>query len=105
METPNQKKARLLGEPYGTATSKLRKMLLFDFAKRLNLLNCYRCSKPILNIQEFTIDHKKFWYKVSIDLFYDLNRFFSNDILFIIFGGIILSLIILFFYLYIRKRK
>lgn len=38
----------------------LMKSLVFYYAKKLGLTNCYRCSKP-LTIDDFTIDHKKSW--------------------------------------------
>lgn len=57
----NKKKADLLGMPYGTATSRLRKILLYEFAKELELLNCYRCGEEILSIEEFSIEHKIAW--------------------------------------------
>jgi hypothetical protein len=61
METSNQKKNRLLGEPYGTATNRLRKMLLFDFAKRCGEDICYRCGTRIETIGEFSIEHTIPW--------------------------------------------
>lgn len=61
METPNQKKNRLLGEPYGTATNKLRKMLLFDYARRCNEDRCYRCDSKIESLEEFSIEHTVPW--------------------------------------------
>lgn len=57
----NEKKAQLLGMPFGTASSRLRKMLLFSFANKLNMLLCYRCDKRIEHIDEFSIEHKRAW--------------------------------------------
>jgi hypothetical protein len=57
----NSKKDRLLGIPHGTANGQLRKMLVFDMAKRLGLLDCYRCKEPILKIRDFSIEHKIPW--------------------------------------------
>ena len=56
-----EKKRRLLGEPLGTAAHKLRKMLLFSLAGKLELLSCVRCGKAITEITEFSIEHKKPW--------------------------------------------
>lgn len=61
VETSNEKKQRLLGQPFGTATNKLRKMLLFDYAKRLNEDNCYRCQIRIETLEEFSIEHTVAW--------------------------------------------
>ncbi len=51
----------LLGKSHGAACSELRKMLLFDFACKLGLGNCYRCRKPIETVAEFSVEHKKGW--------------------------------------------
>ena len=61
METSNQKKNRLLGMPYGTATSKLRKMLMFEMAKRLDEDTCFRCGTKIDNIDDFSIERTEAW--------------------------------------------
>jgi len=61
METSNEKKNRLLGMPYGTATSKLRKIIMFAMAKQLHVDNCYRCGNQIETLEEFSIEHIKSW--------------------------------------------
>lgn len=75
-ETSNQTKARLLGEPYGTATNKLRKLLLFEFVKKLNLDTCYRCNTRIIRIEEFSIEHTIPWQGSDnpVDTFYDITK-------------------------------
>ena len=72
----NAGKAKLLGIPFGTANARLRKALLFQFAGLLGKLNCYRCSKPIESIDDFSIEHKKAWAQAddSIQAFYDLDN-------------------------------
>jgi len=60
-ETSNERKNRLLGEPHGTATSKLRKILLFELAIKLNLHICFRCSTPIETLRQFSIEHTEPW--------------------------------------------
>lgn len=57
----NARKAKVLGMPFGTASAKLRKALLFDLSKRLGLHQCFRCGKPIETIAEFSIEHKQSW--------------------------------------------
>jgi hypothetical protein len=61
MDNSNQLKATLLGMPFGTATARMRKALLFDMAKRLNMLNCFQCGREIYDISEFSIEHKEPW--------------------------------------------
>jgi len=58
----------------GTAGARLRKLLLFEFAKRLGLADCARCGKPIETIDDFTIDHLKAWLHVDPKLFWDLSN-------------------------------
>jgi hypothetical protein len=76
MSNSNKIKADLLGMPFGTACSKLRKALLFDFVKRLHEDSCYRCGEAISSIEEFSIEHKNAWSKQlsPVDAFFDLNN-------------------------------
>lgn len=76
----NEKKTKQLGIPYGTACARLRKMVLFSLVRELKRDKCYRCGLPILNIAEFTIEHKEPWFNGSADLFWDLgNIAFSHS--------------------------
>lgn len=72
----NKLKQELLGMPIGTATARLRKMLLFDFSKRLGLDSCYRCQKKIETLEEFSIEHTKSWQwdENPAEAFFDLSR-------------------------------
>jgi len=72
----NKGKAELLGMPFGTASSKLRKMLLFTLVEELGRLQCYRCGENIDSIEEFSIEHKKAWAQAEnpIESFFDLNN-------------------------------
>jgi hypothetical protein len=74
MSNPNKTKASQLGMAYGTACYRLRKMLLFHLAQQLELTKCHRCRKPITELSEFSIDHKKPWLHVDPALFWDLNN-------------------------------
>ena len=67
------KKDEQLGMDHTTAGHRLRKMLLFEFAKRLGLDKCFRCRKQ-LTIDDFTIDHKEPWLDVGPELFWDVNN-------------------------------
>jgi hypothetical protein len=61
MAKNNEKKSDLLGEPYGTASNRLRKMILFDLAKRLEMDVCFRCGGRIESLENFSIEHKEAW--------------------------------------------
>lgn len=76
MNSSNEIKARLLGEPYGTACNKLRKMILFKFAKKLKLDFCFRCRNKIENIDDLSIEHKTSWQlsKNPKETFYNLDN-------------------------------
>lgn len=63
-----------LGMGASTARSKLRKLLLFTYAKKLELGNCYRCGKEISSIEDFTVDHKRAWLHVNPALFWDVDN-------------------------------
>ena len=70
----NKIKAEQLGMPYGTACAKLRKQIMFDMARKLNMLICNRCNKSIETIEEFSIDHKIPWLYNDKKLFWDLDN-------------------------------
>jgi hypothetical protein len=61
MDNSNKKKYAQLGESAGSAVHRLRKMLLFDFAKQLGKDVCYRCNKKIEKLDEFSVEHKVPW--------------------------------------------
>jgi hypothetical protein len=71
----SEKKKQQLGIPIGTATNRLVKMLLYDFAKKLDRVTCYRCSKHI-TLDDMSIDHKKPWLNSAnpVALFFDLEN-------------------------------
>jgi len=60
--------------PFGTAAARLRKLILFSLVKRLNIDDCYRCSKPIDSAGELSIEHKDAWMDNSAELFWDLEN-------------------------------
>ena len=72
----NAVKAEVLGEPFGTASHKLRKSLLFDAIGRLGERNCYQCGNLIEKIEEFSIEHKQSWMRSGdpIGSFYSLEN-------------------------------
>lgn len=71
----NDKKAQQLGMPFGTASNKLRKMILFKLLGMLNLNACFRCHLPIA-LEELSIEHKVAWLDTTnpVDTFFDLDN-------------------------------
>lgn len=67
-------KNTILGMPTGTASNRLRKILLFHFVKKSGMDLCYRCKNKIESVDEFTIDHKEPWLHVSKDLFWNIDN-------------------------------
>ncbi len=58
----NRIKNRLLGMPHGTASSRLRKMILYSmlYGKVYDRM-CFRCGEPIDDIDGLSIEHKEAW--------------------------------------------
>jgi len=66
----------------GTAAHRLRKAILFSFAKRLDLNWCYQGGCEIEDIHRFTIEHKVPWLDSEdpVDLFFNMDNIaFSHD--------------------------
>jgi 5-methylcytosine-specific restriction endonuclease McrA len=81
MQDTNARKAKQLGMPLGTARGKLIKRILFDLARRLGLLACYRCTKPIESVNDLTVEHKLRWLDADPALFWDLSNIaFSHSV-------------------------
>lgn len=76
MEKYNIKKAEQLGMPSGTASSRLKKILMFELAKLTGKDICYRCNKLIETVEEFSLEHKVPWLDSAnpIESFFDLNN-------------------------------
>lgn len=56
-----EKKTKQLGMNPSTAAHRLKKSILFSFAKQLGHNWCYQCGAEIEDIHKFTIEHKKPW--------------------------------------------
>jgi len=69
-------KSEKLGMSYSKAASRLRKKLLFTFAKKCKMTNCYRCGKEIENEMNFSIEHKVGWQysENPKEMFWDTNN-------------------------------
>jgi hypothetical protein len=70
------KKSIKLGIPFGTASARLRKNVLFSLVKKCNENVCYRCGEKIEDVSELSIEHKIAWENSDdpIKLFYDLDN-------------------------------
>ena len=73
----NETKNRLLGQSFGAASNRLRKMILYSMLYgKVYSQNCFRCGQEIAHIDDLSIEHKDPWQaaadpKVS---FFDLNN-------------------------------
>jgi hypothetical protein len=74
MSNRNEKKNAQLGMSYGTATARLRKLVLFDLLKRHGENICYRCNEPIETVEELSMDHKEPWLGNDTALFWDVEN-------------------------------
>jgi hypothetical protein len=83
MNAANAKRQKLLGMPFGTATSRLRKALLFKLAEKAGMLDCHRCGKQIETLDQFSIEHKVTWSSAQdpVAAFFDVDNIaFSHPI-------------------------
>jgi hypothetical protein len=76
MENNNEKKSKQLGMPIGTASNRLRKLIMFDLLKRLNLNVCFQCEEEIKDVENLSIEHKIPWLgsENPTNLFFDLSN-------------------------------
>ena len=65
-----------LGMNPGTASNRLKKNLLFEFAKRLDMHWCYQCGAEIEDCVEMSIEHKSPWLHSEDPrgLFFDIDN-------------------------------
>ena len=67
-------KSDFLEMSYGTANSRLRKMIIFNLLVRHNENICFQCGEVIENIDDLSIEHKKPWLGRDKSLFWDLDN-------------------------------
>ena len=69
-------KEEQLGMKLGTASGRLRKGIMFAMAKKLDLDTCYHCDAKIIEIDEFSIEHKDPWLHSAnpIEKFFDIDN-------------------------------
>jgi len=72
----NERKAKLLGQPFGTASNKLRKSILFMLLQETNKDICYRCGEKITDINKLSIEHIENWMSAEnpVESFFDLEN-------------------------------
>lgn len=70
------KKSVQLKMPFGTASGRLRKTVMFSLLRRLDACRCFRCGREIETAVELSIDHKVPWLDSDdpIALFFDLDN-------------------------------
>ena len=59
-----------------TASSRLKKLILFDLVQKTGQDKCFRCGELILSADELSIEHKNPWLHSDEpeELFFDLNN-------------------------------
>lgn len=68
------KKSQQLGMSFSTANYRLQRQILFSLTQELGRDVCFQCAKKILTVEEFSVEHKKPWLDVSVELFWDLEN-------------------------------
>ena len=57
----NEAKSRALNMNFGTASNRLRKLILFDLLQRFDLDQCFQCGQEIEDVDDLSIEHKEPW--------------------------------------------
>lgn len=74
MSSRKRRETDQIGRPIGTAQHHLRRLIMFDLVKRLNLDTCFRCNAKIENVSQLSIEHKEPWLDNDPKLFWDLDN-------------------------------
>lgn len=76
MGKANNKKTKALGMSIGTASNRLRKMILFSLVCELKRDICYQCGGKIILVSDLSIEHKKPWLQADNprESFFDLGN-------------------------------
>ena len=74
MSNSNKKKSEFLGIPYGTATNKLRKNIMFRLLQKMGENVCFKCGHVIEKVDDLSIEHKLPWEGRDVALFWDLDN-------------------------------
>jgi hypothetical protein len=73
-KTSGARKSAFLGMPHGTASNRLRKLVLFHLLQRHGENVCFKCAEKIETAEELSIEHKLPWEGVSLELFWSLDN-------------------------------
>lgn len=62
--------------PFGTASAKLRKNILFELIVKCGLDNCFQCGAKIKSVNELSIEHKVPYLDSEdpVKLFFDIDN-------------------------------
>lgn len=76
MSTSNKVKAEALGMAHGTASARLKRMILFSLICKLEENFCFRCGKEIFTPGDLSIEHKEPWLHADnpVATFFDLDN-------------------------------
>ena len=74
VDTSGARKSAFLGMPHGTASHRLRKLVLFHVLLRHGENVCFRCSQKIETAGELSIEHKQPWEGVDVELFWSMDN-------------------------------
>ena len=72
----NRKKSEQLRMPFGTATGRLRKSVLYELLCELGRNTCFQCGELIESVDDLSMEHKKPWLDSMdpITLFFDVGN-------------------------------
>jgi hypothetical protein len=70
----SDRRAEILGMPFGTACGKLRKSVMFHLLQKHGENVCFKCGGLIDGPDDLTIEHKKAWQSVGAAAFWDVNN-------------------------------
>ena len=68
------RRATQLGMPFGTASHRLRKLILFHLLKKCGDDICYRCRERIAAVEDLSIEHKEPWEGRDLALFWNIDN-------------------------------
>lgn len=76
MDNSMKKKVAQLGMPLGTASNRLKKMLMFALLVEVGKNLCFRCGQPIAVVSDLSVEHKVPWLDSTdpVGLFFELSN-------------------------------
>jgi hypothetical protein len=70
----NAARSAQLGMPFGTASGRLRKAIMFKYVQLAGHDKCFKCGLVIEDIDHLSIEHKMPWQGRDTALFWDLDN-------------------------------